>query len=99
MRFDTPIYFRTVKSEYDAASGNYIDEPPVEEMRLASVTDTGDETLRLIYGTIKQGCKTIRLQNPYIKPYDYIRIGEKLYKPDKARKLRTKQSFVVSEVQ
>lgn len=98
MRFDTPIYFQTIKSEYIASSGNYGISSVTEKMRYASVTDTGDETLRLIYGEIKQGCKTIRLQRPYTEPFDRIRIGNKFYNAVKVRNLRNIQTLIVSEV-
>ena len=100
MRFDTPIYFQTVKpGEYDASTGDYGEDATTEEMRLASVTDSTTETLTMVYGGIKQGSKTVRLQNRYAKPFDQIRIGEKVYKVDRERKLRVKHTFVVSEVQ
>lgn len=99
MRFDTPIYFQSIKNEYDASTGNYGLSTVTETMRRASVTDAGDDTLRLIYGELKQGCLTIRLQRPYTKPFDRIRIGDKFYKVDRARKPLTKQTFIVSEVQ
>jgi hypothetical protein len=35
----------------------------------------------------------------YTEPFDRIRIGEKFYKVDKVRQLRTKQTFIISEVQ
>lgn len=103
MRYDTPVYFLTTKAgTYDAATGDYGEDTEAEEKRDASVTDTGDETLTLIYGEIKQGVKTIRLQNHYDKPFDRIRIGEgkaaKYYRVDRARRLRTKHVFIVSEV-
>lgn len=103
MRYDTPVYFRTTNAgKYDASSGDYGEDTTTEEKRDASVTDTGDETLTLIYGEIKQGVKTIRLQNHFDKPFDRIRIGEgeaaKYYKVDRARRLRTKHVFIVSEV-
>ena len=99
MRFDTPVFFQTVKSEYDSSTGDYKEDVITEEQRLASVTDTGIETLNLIYGGLKQGVKTIRLQNHYTKPFDHIRIGNKVYNVDRARPLRLKYTFVVSEVQ
>lgn len=101
MRFDTPIYFeRIVKhGEYDASTHNYGEDTTEKEKRLASVTDSTTETLTLVYGGIKQGSKTVRLQNHYTKPFDQIRIGEKVYKVDRERKLRVKHTFVVSEVQ
>lgn len=99
MRFDTPVYFQRITSEYDASTGDYVISSVTEEKRYASVTNTGDDTLRLIYGELKQGCLTIRLQMPFEEPFDRIRIGEKFYKVDKTRKLRTKQTFIVSGVQ
>lgn len=100
MRFDTPVYFQTIKQgEYDASTGNRGEDIITEEMRYASVTSTGDETLNLIYGQIRQGVKTVRLQNYYDKPFDRVRIGKKVYRVDRARPLRLKYTLVVSEVQ
>lgn len=102
MRFDTPIYFQKIKSEYNANSGNYETDILTEERRNASVTDTGAATLQLVYGGFRQGSSTIRLQTPYNEPFDRIRIGSgdnaKFYTVDRIRGLRTKQTFVVSEV-
>ena len=100
MRYDTPIYFQTVtKGEYNADTGNYAAETVTEDKVYASVTESRTETLKLVYGELKQGCFTIRLQNIYRKPFSYIRIGEKRYRVDFSRKLRLKHIFFVSEVQ
>lgn len=99
MRFDTPIYFQTVRNEYDASTGDYGEDIVTEEMRYASVTNTGDDALTLVYGVLKQDSVTVRLQNHYDKPFDRVRIGNKYYRVDKARKLRTKHTFIMSEVQ
>ena len=98
MRFDTPVHFQRIKNEYDEVSGDY-NSAVSEEMRYASVTNAGVSTLNLLFGELKQGCLTIRLQNPYDKPFDRIRIGLKFYQVDFARHLRTKHTLVVSEVQ
>ena len=100
MRFDTPVYFLDIKKgKYDPDTGNYAPDI-VEEAKLwASATESKVDTLNLIYGEIKQGCYTVRLQNIYEKPVHRIRIGDKLYKVDFRRRLRTKDIFVVSEVQ
>ena len=97
MRFDTPVYFQTVKAEYNPSTGNYDKESPVEDVRFASVTDSTTETLNLVYGGIKQGSLTVRLQTHYNNAFDRIRIGDKYYRVDKERKLRVKHIFVVSE--
>ena len=100
MRFDEPIFFQEVqRGHYNASTGDYEDGAILETMRRASVTDSGVETMNLIYGGIKQGSKPIRLQSPYNEMFDRIRIGSSVYRVDFARKLDSKQVFVVSEVQ
>lgn len=99
MRTDTPIYFQTViKGDYDSNTGNYKPERVTEVKQYASVTDSGVETMQLVYGGFKQGSKIIRLLNHYDEPFDRIRIGVKKYRVDMPRKLRAKHTFVVSEV-
>lgn len=97
MRYDTPIYFQHIKSEYDTATGNTGISILSEDRRNAAITDTGTDTLKLLYGDIKQGALTIRLQRPYDAAFDRIRIGEKFYRADRIR--LSNRVFIVSEVQ
>ena len=100
MRFDTPVYFQSIKQgKYNADTGNYEAEEPTEVKRYAAVTASKVETLNLVYGELKQDSLTIRLQMPYKSSFDRIRIGSKLYRVDFSRQLRYKHIFVVSEVQ
>lgn len=100
MRYDTPVYFQKITSgEYDPKTGNYCDDTVEETLRYASVMNTGEDTLRLVYDGPKQGSLTIQIQNHYTDPFDRIRVGEKVYSVDYSRELRTKHVFVVSEVQ
>lgn len=100
MRYDTPVYFQKVQpGEYDPATGNYDKDTVIEEKRYANVNDTGAEVLKVVYGELKQGSLTVRLQNHYEEPFNRIRVGRKIYQVDFARVLRTKHVFVVSEVQ
>ena len=100
MRYDTPIYFqKTTQGAYNPDTGDYGPDSITETLRYASVMDTGRETLRLVYGEIRQGSLTIHLQNHYDDSFDRIRVGDRLYTVDYARRLRVKQVFVVSEVQ
>jgi hypothetical protein len=97
MRYDTPVFFQSIKSgEYDTNTHNYGEDIITEEKRYASISDTETERLTLIYDKIKQGTKVIKLQIPYTKPFDKIRIGEKVYGVDFDR---ARKNFVVSEVQ
>ena len=100
MRFDTSIYFqRITPGEYDAITGNYSENAVIEDQRYADITDTGTDIMHLLYGGLKQGSLTIRLQAPYNLPFDHIRIGSKIYNVDRSRMLRSKQVLFVSEVQ
>lgn len=100
MRYDTPVYFQKVTlGEYNSKTGDYGDDVVVETMRYASVMNTGEERLKLVYDGPKQGSLTIQLQSHYPDPFDRIRVGNKAYRVDFSRKLRIKHVFVVSEVQ
>lgn len=100
MRYDTPVYFQKVApGEYDPNTGNYGDDTVEETLRYASVMNTGEERLKLVYDGPKQGSLTIHIQNHYNEPFDRIRVGEKLYRMDFSQQLRVKHAFVVSEVQ
>lgn len=99
MRFDKEVYFYTEKSDYNAKTGDYDSLKPSEVPRMASVNQTETAMIRMVYDSIPQESLTVRLQNKYEKPFDYIRIGKKRYKVDKRIDLYTKQAFIVSEVQ
>lgn len=99
MRYDTPIYFQRVTAgAYDPETGDYGSNTITEAARYAAVMDTRTETMQLVYGELKQGSLTVHIQNHYTDPFDRIRIGEKRYRVDFQRRLRAKESFVLSEV-
>ncbi len=100
MRYDTPVYFQEITpGKYDPETGDYKEDTIQETKCLASVVNTGEETLKLLYGSVKQNSLTIQLQNHYNAPFSRIRIGEAIYQVDASRKLRVKHTFIVSEVQ
>ena len=100
MRFDTPIYFQRVESgSYNADTGDYDEDKITERKAYASVNDTGVTTMNVVYGSIKQGSVTARIQGRYAEPFDYIRIGEKRYRVDSRKTLTKIQAFILSEVQ
>ena len=100
MRYDTPIYFQKIEQgEYNTATGDY-GEPTINETEVyASIMDTRSEMMRQVYNGPMQGSLTIQLQNHYTDPFDRIRVGDLVYKVDYTRRLRVKQTFVVSEAQ
>ena len=99
MRYDTLIYFQRVAAgAYDPETGDYGSDTVTEAARYAAVMDTRTETMQLVYGELKQGSLTVPIQTHYTDPFDRIRIGEKHYRVDLRRRLRVKESFVLSEV-
>lgn len=101
MRFDTPIWFVKESTQlYNSETGDYdLTEDPQKDLELASVNDTKADTMVLIYGKIRQGSLTVRIQGEYSDPFDYLEIDGKKYSVDQTRKLRTKTTYFVSEVQ
>lgn len=100
MRYDKKVYFQKITSgAYNYESGNYDADTVTEFERAASVTGTTIETMRLVYGEIRQGSMTIQLQNWVTEPFDRVRIGEKIYTVDHRKKHRRKETIVLSEVQ
>ena len=97
MRFDTPIFFQHKEpGTFDTETHNYNADTVTEVKRYADITETGEEMLQLVYGTIKQQSLTVRLQRPYKAPFDNIRIGSKIYAVGFSR---GNKAFVISEVQ
>lgn len=99
MRYDTPVYFQTLTKIYNTQTGDYTTEVTTEVCRYASVVGTNIDVMRLVYGAIRQGSKTITLQTHFEEPFDRIRIGSVLYNADVFIPYRVKQALVVSEIQ
>ncbi len=97
MSYNMPIYFQSVKTgEYNAITANHEPDTVTEVKKFASVTDTGVEMLKVLFGKVEQGSSTVRLQRPYKEPFERIRIGNKVYSV-KHKKLNNRV-FIVSEL-
>lgn len=100
MRYDKRIEFvYRIYGEYDPLTGNYLEDSETLKPVYASVMDTGTDLLTMAYGRLKQGSKTVQIQNHCHALPDRIRIDGKDYVIDFRRQLKTKEVFVVSEVQ
>lgn len=99
MRYDKEIYFiKKGPRTYDERTGNYIEGQAKKTKVMAAIMDTSAEMVFFVYGKLKQNSLTVHIQNHYTDSFDYIDIDNKHYTVDKTRKLRVKQSFIVSEV-
>ena len=98
MRYSTPIYFvKEGEDEYDYSTGNYVTTEPIKHEVWANVSDTGTERMQLIYGALKQGAITVRIQGKYDEAFDYIEVDGKEYNVDAFRTFRNDQAFNLSE--
>lgn len=98
MRYSTPIYFvKEGEDEYDYSTGDYVTTEPIKEAVWANVSDTGTERMQLIYGALKQGAITVRIQGKYEEAFDYIEVDGKEYNVDAFRTFRNDQAFNLSE--
>ena len=81
MRYDKRIYFvrETGLEEYDVETGDFIESEPIRTGAWANVSDMGEERIQAIFGRLKQGSITIKVQGVYNDPFDYIEIGGKEY--------------------
>ena len=98
MRYDQRVYFvKEGEDEYDYATGDYVTTEPIKEEVWANVSDTGTERMKLIYGNLKQGAITVRIQGKYEETFDYIEVDGKEYNVDAFRTFRNDQAFNLSE--
>ena len=98
MRYDQRIYFvKEGEDEYDYSTGNYVTTEPIKDEAWANVSDMGTQRQTLIFGALKQGALTVRIQNRYEQPFDYIEVGGQAYNVASTRTFRHDQTFEVSE--
>ena len=65
---------------------------------IVSVNDASDQTVKLIYGEIREGVLVIHVPYNIEEGIDYIKYKDKKYRIDRKRNLRFKTTFIVSEV-
>lgn len=99
MRATTKVYFITEgEEEYDPLTGDYTVKGSDRTLRRANVSDTGEQRMGFLYGSLKQGAKTVRLNREYNKPFDYIEIEGELYKDVLNKKSKRRIVFEVVSV-
>lgn len=97
MRFDKEIELvRDGKEEFDPITGEYIIADGVSLHVWANVSDTGEQTQTALYGNLKTGAYTIRVQErPH--EFEYMLIDGEKYGVDRVKKFRRDTVFFVSE--
>ena len=104
MRCDKKVFFVTkgkrVLHEHplDPEYGNYTEAADTAAEKMADVTDTQAKTQQLIYGRVSEGNITVRLNEVYDTPFDYISFGDRKYAADASRHLRRRSTFICHEV-
>lgn len=102
MRYDRKVWFVNESApEYDETTGDYTEGTVERIFRMANITNTGESSMNMLYGKIKEGALTVRIQNAIESPYQYIEvdsIGNK-YLIDNRKQLRRDLVLKVSESQ
>ena len=100
MRFDQKIQLVTEGEKvFDPSTGNNITAEPTYIGVWANVTDMTEDTQAFLFGGLKQGAKTIRLQGHVMRRFDYVQIGDTKYNVRSQRVLRRFTVLKVSERQ
>lgn len=101
MRYDSLISFVKEGSEvYDPNTGDYIASEPVSIEKWANVSDANGEIVNMLYGTLKQTAKVIRLNEVYKNSVDYILVdGVKFILAMPTKHFRHESVFTVGESQ
>lgn len=94
MRYDTPIYFRSVNRVYNENTGDYEESFSEVEM-LASVTDVNKERFAILFGHVPKKAVKVQIQTHYTEHFDNIRIGDDIYEVKATKYLRQKQAMVL----
>ncbi|MDN6670663.1 MAG: hypothetical protein L0L07_00060 [Staphylococcus equorum] len=98
MRLDKKIAFVSETGEvFDPSTGDYTSGETVKDYVWANVSDTGERRMQLLYGALKLGAKTIRLNSKYKKLFDYIEIDGKNYSVTLSKEGQQKSVYEVSE--
>lgn len=98
MRYDKKVLFQRVIDVYQP-NGDYVSGIAEEVTDYASIVNTDFDTMRLVYGEIKEGSITLHLLNKIAFVFNQIVIDGKTYSVDQVINQRTKQAYILSEVQ
>lgn len=98
MRYDKKIDFLHVDKVYQA-NGDYVDEVIESTTAYGSVVNTDFDTMRLVYGEIRQGSITLHLQNKVGFIFNRVVIDGKTYAVDQCINQRVKQAYILSQCQ
>ena len=98
MRCDVEVTFVKEGSEvYDPKTGDYITSEPVSTGKWANVSDLGTDRKAMLFGTIKENTKVVRLQGVYKDSFDYIEVENVKYAVTDDKHFRHESVFYVGE--
>ena len=100
MRYDKEIAFVTEGARvYDEITGDYTVTAPGKIIRSANISDMGLEQMNLLYGTVVEQAKVVRIQGAGPVDFDYIEIGGNSYSTTLMRRLRHETTYQVVKKQ
>ena len=100
MRYDKQIMLVTNGTDiFNPTTGDYETTDPTYTNKWANVTDMSQDTQTFLFGGLKEGAYTVRLQGHVMQKFDHIRMDGKDYNIRSQRVLRRFTVLKVSEKQ
>lgn len=97
MRYDKLVEFVTHGEKvYNEDTGDYEMKGERVVKRMASISNTGEEKLNLLFGKIGQNMFTIRIKTPIVGHFCFVRYKGIDYVVKYAKNLRQEQVFYVA---
>lgn len=74
MRYDKKICFvkKATDPIYNEETGNYDEAKPRREWMACLISDMGAEMMKLLFGSVETGSKTIAIPGSVHTPFDYL---------------------------
>ena len=97
MRYDKLVEFVTTGQKiYNEDTGDYEMKGEQVVKRMASISNTGEEKLNLLFGKIDQDMLTIRIKTPIIGHFSFVKYKGVDYVVKYAKNLRQEQVFYLA---
>ena len=98
LRFDDiVVFYRESEPEFNKITGDYEVGQTDKQEVFANVTNLGLEQVLTMFGSLDVDAKTVRIQDKYDAPFDFIEIEGVSYRVQTSRLYRGKQTFIVRE--
>lgn len=98
MKYDQKVYFVSEGEPTRLPNGDWSDGIETKVAKWANVSDVGDEKAQILYGSVLQKSKVVRLQGSFDEKFDYIEYKNEKYRVVKRKTFRHDSAFYTGEM-